>query len=202
MVEPLFCNINRKSTIFRYISSLFQVCVYFILENDKLIIVDPGKLNQKVIEWLKKHDELNKVIYVTHEHFDHHYHANEILNLKNSFLNVPSESFKDSLRDPKKNLSYYYNDPIQTISTSIMDVSHFEVIKTPGHSKESHCFIYEDVIFGGDTIIDSKYLVFKLPGGDREQFENSLRKIMKIVCNNSIVLPGHGDYFFLNSWNL
>lgn len=58
------------------------------------------------------------------------------------------------------------------------------------------------MIFGGDTIIDKKYTVFKLPGGDREQFENSLRKINKIVCKYSIVLPGHGVYFYLNSLNL
>ena len=32
MVEPLFCNVKNNSTLYRYISDMFGVCSYFILE--------------------------------------------------------------------------------------------------------------------------------------------------------------------------
>ncbi len=200
MVEPLFCNLNNRATFYRYISSLFSVCTYFIVEEDKLIIIDPSKLDKNVYDWLNKHDGLNIIIYITHEHFDHHYNANELLNLKNSFLYLPSESFGESLRNPKKNLSYYYNDPIQTITKSTIDNSCLKVIKTPGHSEESYCFVYDNIIFGGDTIIDKKYLVFKLPGGNKLNFGYSVEYLKNNINLKSIVLPGHGDYFCFDKW--
>lgn len=200
MVEPLFCNINKKSTLFRHISEMFGVCTYFILEQNNLVIIDPGKLDNTVFEWLDEFDNLSKIVYITHEHFDHHYHANKVLNLKKTFLYIPSESFNQALIDSKKNLSYYYDQNVQTISKSITDISYLKVIKTPGHSRESYCFIYDDVVFGGDTIIDKKYLVFKLPGGDKLDFNNSVERLKSNVNLSSIVLPGHGDFFCLDNW--
>ena len=86
MVEPLFCNLNKRATFYRYVSKLFNVCTYFIVEEDKLIIIDPGKLDDKVFEWLNKYKSINKTVYISHEHFDHHYHANRIFELEKTFF--------------------------------------------------------------------------------------------------------------------
>jgi hydroxyacylglutathione hydrolase len=199
-VEPLFCNLNKRSTFYRYISNLFNVCTYFIVEEDKLIIIDPGKLDENVYDWLIKFDSLTKIIYITHEHFDHHYHANQVLNLKNTFLYLPSESFGDALGDSRKNLSYYYYDSIETKGYQVDIKSNLEILKTPGHSVESYCFIYDNIVFGGDTVIQNEYLVFKLPGGNKSHFLDSLKYLKKRVQLNSIVLPGHGNMFSFDKW--
>lgn len=88
MVEPLLCNIKKKSTIYRYISSLFGVCSYFIVEQKKVIILDPGKFDTHVFEWLNKFENIRKIVYITHGHFDHHYHANKVFELEISFSSL------------------------------------------------------------------------------------------------------------------
>jgi hydroxyacylglutathione hydrolase len=200
MVEQLFCNIKNKSTIYRYVSELFGVCTYFIIDSQQIIIIDPGKLDRVIFSWLESFPEKRKVLYFTHEHFDHHFSANSVLQLQNAFLFIPSESFSEAIKDTRSNLSYFYSNPISTHSNLISSDSHFDVIKTPGHSKESYCYIYDDLLFGGDTVIDRKHLVLKLPGGNKNEFDFSYKKLKDIIKTNLLVLPGHGDFFYFNSW--
>lgn len=195
MVEQLLCNIKNKSIIYRYVSSLFGVCTYFIVENELVVIIDPGKFDNYVFEWLNSFRYKKKLIYITHEHFDHHYSANEILKFENTFLFCPSVSFLNAIKDIRLNLSYYYNDSIETIAKFQFDSSNLLVIKTPGHSKESYCYKYYDILFGGDTLVEEKYLVLKLPGSNRNDFKNSIEKLKFYLNRNTIVLPGHGEIF-------
>lgn len=200
MVEPLFCNIKNNSTLYRYISDMFGVCSYFILEQDKLIIIDPGKFDDSVFAWLNKFNNLRKIVYITHEHFDHHYNANKVFDLENTYFYSPSEKFDIALKDIRKNLSFYYNDPIETVADSKMFESFLKVIKTPGHSEESYCFNYDNILFGGDTLIEKKYLVLKLPGSNKKDYENSINLLKEQLVKDSIVLPGHGEFFDLEKW--
>jgi glyoxylase-like metal-dependent hydrolase (beta-lactamase superfamily II) len=115
MVEKLFSNIDDKSVVYRSVSSLFAVCTYFIVDDEKVLIVDPGKLSDEVYLWLEQFQNHKKIIYVTHEHFDHHYDVNKLLEFKNTFIYLKSEAFENALSNYKTNLSYYYNTPIKTI---------------------------------------------------------------------------------------
>ena len=65
---------------------MFGVCSYFILEQDKLIIIDPGKFDDSVFAWLNKFNNLRNIVYITHEHFDHHYNANKVFDLENTYF--------------------------------------------------------------------------------------------------------------------
>ncbi len=179
---------------------MFGVCSYFILEQDKLIIIDPGKLDDNVFEWLNKFKNFSKIVYITHEHFDHHYDANKVFELEKTYFFSPCENFNVVIKDVSKNLSYYYNDPIETVVKFNTVISDLKIIKTPGHSKESYCFVYDNLLFGGDTVIERKYLVFKLPGGNRNDFNYSISKIKDNIDLNTIVLPGHGDLFYFDEW--
>lgn len=179
---------------------MFGVCSYFILEQDKLIIIDPGRLDDNVFEWLNKFKNFSKIVYITHEHFDHHYHANKVFELEKTYFFSPCENFNLVIKDVRKNLSYYYNDPIETVVKLNTVISDLKIIKTPGHSKESYCFVYDNVLFGGDTVIEKKYLVFKLPGGNRNDFNYSIKNIRDNIDLNTIVLPGHGDLFYFDEW--
>ena len=56
------------------------------------------------------------------------------------------------------------------------------------------------MLFGGDTVIDKKNLVLKLPGSNKMNYMQSIDKIKNIIPDDTIVLPGHGDFFLLNTW--
>ena len=65
------------------------------------------------------------------------------------------------------------------------------MIKTPGHTKGSACFIVGDCIFSGDTLMKDCIGRCDLPTGNQEDMINSLRKISKLKKNYKIY-PGHG----------
>ena len=76
----------------------------------------------------------------------------------------------------------------------------FEVIETPGHSKFSFCFLYKNILFGGDTIIKKEYLVLKLPGNNKTDYSESVAKIKLKTTKNTLVLPGNGSVFCFDTW--
>lgn len=200
MVEPLFCNLDDRSIVYRSVSDLFGVCIYFLVDEEKVLIVDPGRLSDDVYIWLEQFKNHKKIIYLTHEHFDHHYDVNKLLKIQNTSAFLYSKEFEEGLKCTRKNLSYFYNITIETTLSIPTDSNCFEVIETPGHSKLSLCFLYKNILFGGDTVIDKKSLILKLPGSNKMDFKESIDKIKNIIPNDTIVLPGHGDLFIFNTW--
>ena len=200
MVEPLFCNIDDRSIVYRSVSDLFGVCTYFLVDHRKVLIIDPGRLSEVVYLWLEQFKNYKKIIYITHEHFDHHYDVNKLLKIQNTSAFLNSKKFEDALQCSRKNLSYYYNIAIETALSIKSSTNYFKVIETPGHSIFSVCFLYKNMLFGGDTVIDKKNLVLKLPGSNKMNYMESIDKIKNIIPDDTIVLPGHGDLFLFNTW--
>ena len=200
MIEPLFCNLDDKSIVYRSVSDLFGVCVYFLVDHEKVFIIDPGRLSEDVYLWLEQFNNHKKIIYITHEHFDHHYDVNKLMKIQNTSAFLFSEEFEGALKCSRKNLSYYYNIAMETSLSIPCDTNYFKVIETPGHSTFSICFLYKNILFGGDTVIDKKNLVLKLPGSNKINYKESIDKIKKIIPDDTIVLPGHGDLFLFNTW--
>jgi glyoxylase-like metal-dependent hydrolase (beta-lactamase superfamily II) len=200
MVEPLFCNLDDRSIVYRSISDLFGVCIYFLVDHEKVLIIDPGRLSEDVYIWLEQFKNHKKIIYITHEHFDHHYDVNKLLKIQNTSAFFYSKEFEESLQCGRKNLSYYYDITIETALSIKSDSNYFEVIETPGHSIFSVCFLYKNLLFGGDTVIDKKSLILKLPGSNKLDFKESMDKIKNIIPGDTVVLPGHGDFFLFNTW--
>ena len=63
----------------------------------------------------------------------------------------------------------------------------------PGHTEGSTCFYFptENVLFSGDVIFNGATGRWDLPGGDREQMEHSLERLMTLPPT-TVVYPGHG----------
>ena len=200
MIEALFCNLDDRSIVYRSVSDLFGVCIYFLVDDEKVLIIDPGRLSDDVYIWLEQFENHKKIIYLTHEHFDHHYDVNKLLKIQNTSAFLYSKEFEEALKCTRKNLSYFYNIAIETSLSIPTNTNYFEVIETPGHSKLSVCFLYKNMLFGGDTVIDKKSLILKLPGSNKLDFKESIDKIKTIIPNDTIVLPGHGDLFIFNTW--
>ena len=198
----MFCNLDDKSIVYRSVSDLFGVCTYFLVDQEKVIIVDPGRLSDAVYFWLEQFKDHKKIIYLTHEHFDHHYDVNKLLNFPRTSVYIPSNEFEIAVKNTRTNLSYYHNTPIETNLLNVCENNYFEVIATPGHSKNSYCYKYKNILFGGDTVIEKQNLVLKLPGSDKIKFKDSIVELKNKTEINTVVLPGHGNLFFLNNWHI
>jgi hydroxyacylglutathione hydrolase len=69
----------------------------------------------------------------------------------------------------------------------------FEVVHTPGHTKDSVLYIFEGNVATGDTLFVGECGRTDLPGGDPSEMYDSLQRRIVALDDALVVLPGH-DY--------
>ena len=177
-------------------------------------VVDPGDTDN-VFEWMKIHSKTTiSGILLSHAHFDHIYGINEILTrYPQCVVYVANEYGKDALYDAKINRSKYTEEGPITLSDSAK-IQYFpellelwrgvdmKTIITHGHSDDSVCFIIEDMLFTGDTLIKNVRTVTKLKGGSVEKMKDSVNTLSELKGRNFKVMPGHGESFLLDGYDL
>jgi glyoxylase-like metal-dependent hydrolase (beta-lactamase superfamily II) len=65
---------------------------------------------------------------------------------------------------------------------------------TPGHTPGSVFFFCEeaDIAFSGDTLFYKGIGRSDLPGGNKEELKASLKYIMELLPDTTVIYPGHG----------
>lgn len=207
MVEPLFCNIRHKVVIYRYISHLYNTNCYLVedIENKELIIIDAVSFSTEMLYFLEKFKGYKIIVAITHEHFDHHISLRLLSQMFDINILIVNKEYIESINDCRKNISLYSGFELEeSIKKQLIIEEHhlLKIIETPGHSKFSYCYQLDDVCFSGDTIIEKEYLVLKLPGANKKDFEKSVKKITEILTQDTIILPGHGAYFLFKNWDV
>ena len=149
---------------------LDEIC-YVLIKNNTAIIIDPGDDYLDIKEAIGENKVL--AVLITHSHFDH------IGALRNFLTKRSIKIFKKSSLEEKE---YTIGD------------FKFKCIYTPGHSKDSVSFFFEEnnCMFVGDFIFKESIGRTDLPGGDNNDMKESLNKLL--TFNESITLyPGHDD---------
>lgn len=144
---------------------------YVLIKNNTAIIVDPGDDYQNIQEAIGDNKVL--AVLITHSHFDH------IGALRNFLTKRSIKIFKKSSLEEKEYTIGNFN---------------FRCIYTPGHSKDSVSFFFEEnnCMFVGDFIFKESIGRTDLPGGDNNDMKESLNKLL--TFDESITLyPGHDD---------
>ena len=160
--------INKiKENIFQFCFKEFGSCVY-VLKLDKNILIDTGskanesELSEDLNELDLKTEDVD-IIILTHSHYDHNGNVDLFSNAK-----------------------IYDNENISELDNKFR----FKIIKTPGHTKDSICLLYEDILFSGDTIFhEGGRGRTDLPGGSEEEILDSIKRLEDI--NYKILCPGH-----------
>jgi glyoxylase-like metal-dependent hydrolase (beta-lactamase superfamily II) len=200
----------------RIVNSSFSSNTYIVskYKYDNIWLIDPGD-TEAVFEWMATHFK-NTVtgVLLTHSHFDHFYGVNEILNYySNCLVYVANDYGKEALKDPKINGSRYTGKGPIIISDNA-DICYYgktmqlwtdvdmQTINTQGHSPDSQCLLLEGMLFTGDTLIKDVRTVTKLKGGSVEKLEESIKIIESLKGQHLIVMPGHGEEFELDEYDL
>ena len=142
---------------------------YILSKNDTCLIVDPGDDFLKIKEAIGTDKVLG--VLITHSHVDH------IGDLRNFLTKRSIKIFKRSNLEEKE--------------YKIGDFT-FKCIYTPGHSKDSVTFYFEEEnsMFIGDFIFKESIGRTDLPGGSDFEMNESIKKILQY--DDSIKLyPGH-----------
>lgn len=187
--------------IYKKVSGLLPVNSYFIVNEDinEGFVIDGGTRGAEILSFAKEHGFNLKAMLLTHTHFDH---ASCAFDLQQAGVKIiVSENEQDGLSNKRINLSdnFLISFPAVTADKTFVDGQDFTIcgidIKafvTPGHSKGSSCFLIEDNLFTGDTLMCETVGRTDLFTGDGRELLNSLNRLKKLNYNYK-VFAGHGE---------
>lgn len=177
-----------------------QTNCYLIKGEKGAVVIDPGFENEQVAEFLKENDNKERLILLTHAHFDHIGGAAGLRNETGTAIAI-GEDEAESLSNPEVNLSSRFHCKFDSFSADIKlsDGQEFKVgdlefkaIFTPGHTSGSVSYLLEDKLFSGDTLFLESVGRTDFPGGDFEVLKESIKKIYALP-DETQVYPGHGE---------
>lgn len=194
----------------RFINELMTSNCYVVYDEDtkRCLVIDPASEKSiREIQFIEKKGLALDYIILTHEHTDHTWGVNALLEKYPSAKVICSELCKAALpKESKTYFQFYYDDPNYVYNVKRVDYTteelnwklewnehNIQFIPAPGHSPGSVCIAIDDIVFGGDTLMPFKPFIKKRNGGSREQFQESVRKIVDTYPEETLVYPGHGD---------
>lgn len=171
------------------------------IETGDIAIVDPGNTSKKLKKLLDEKSDKIKYILLTHGHFDHIGYVKELVKLTNAKV-VISKLEEPFLSEPRLNLSSpFFGGIISNITADItlndndelmLGKTVIKYISTPGHTQGSGCFIADNFIFTGDTLMKLSMGRTDLPTANDNDMLKSLKRLYNLD-ENYTVYPGHGD---------
>ena len=184
--------------VLRLVMGAFETNTYLLKENGKCLVVDPAGKADKIIAKIGEDEVVG--ILLTHGHFDHIKAVDPLYKLYHCPIYLSPEDF--DLVDPKNaklfncymNLTASISSPVSALEEKIYQIGpfEFEVMATPGHTKGSVIFVFEDCIFSGDTLFKESVGRTDLYGGSESDLKQSL-KIFKTFNKDYIIYPGHDE---------
>ena len=184
--------------VIRKVMGALETNTYLLKENDQYIIIDPAGKANKIIDIIGEDSVL--AILLTHGHFDHiksvdalykNYHCPVYLHEDDFDLVDPKNA---KIRNCYMNLTASISSPINKLKEGLYQIGpfYFEVFATPGHTKGSVIFVFEDAIFTGDTLFKDSVGRTDLYGGSESDLKQSL-KIFKTFNSDFTIYPGHDE---------
>ena len=207
-MEDILCN---RIKVKQFINTPVPSNTYLLIDGEHCIVIDPGSKKQAdVRDYIHEHGLILDHIILTHEHFDHCWGVNYLLdvfpakvvatNLCAKWVQTPLNYF---------NQLYYNSDEmyqIEHVDIHAEDIgckmmwgeTPIVFVKTPGHSDKGMCVDIGGCLFTGDTLLyRTKPLLKKRYGASKEDLKDSIKRIYQTYDANTKIFPGHGDSFTL-----
>lgn len=195
---------ESKMKVKRFITKPNQenVYIYYNEESRKGIVLDPGGEAQKINKFILENNLTIPYILLTHGHFDHILAVADVKRATNALV-AASEDERELLRNPKLNLSLEVlkepcvvevDLPLVEDDVFRLDDISFTTISTPGHTAGGMCFYVEEegILFAGDTLFFESVGRVDLPTANPKALDESLKKLFKMLPDDTRVYPGHG----------
>lgn len=176
----------------------------FLLTDDAtgdMAVVDPGDKSSALIDEINNSTGELKFVIITHGHYDHIGYAKQLADMFAAKI-ICGKYTDEFLSDNYLNHSALHPDipDIKPFKADILlnDGDTFKLgeteikyIHTPGHTKDSGCYIFDDCIIVGDTLFRDSYGRTDLPTGNDIEMIESIRRLKKLDGDYN-VFPGHG----------
>ena len=167
------------------------------VSHEALLIDCSGRLDE-VMNYVQSQGATLKYILLTHGHFDHVMGVNyfkekyriptyiakedqcqlEGINDYLKWMHIPSVEVPE--------VAGYLNEIQPKLGDHVI-----QVIKTPGHTDGSVCYLIDHMLFSGDTLFKGSYGRTDFPGGDEQKIHESLKHLFEMLPDDVVVYPGH-----------
>jgi hydroxyacylglutathione hydrolase len=165
------------------------------------VVVDPGGDSARIIAYLKHLNVTPSQNVATHAHADHtgavaplakHYGSKFLIGQADAqAATEQSQMLIDMLGDFEQPPT-----PSQLLlggETLEVDGVTIEILSNPGHTQGSISLHVDGHVLTGDTLFYESIGRYDLPGGDGEQEIESIKNVLLVLDDDTIVLPGHGQ---------
>ena len=187
--------------VFRiFVGALRENCYIVSKTKNNALVVDPGAEADLIFNKLVQNNLTLKTILLTHGHYDHIGAINELTVKTGCKTIYVGKEDIELLTDNEKSMAATVNQDAVFLADKILKIAEgtfklenldVEVIKTPGHTKSSVCYLINGILFSGDTLFRNGVGRTDFWGGNRVELEKSLKKLSKLP-KDTIVCPGHG----------
>lgn len=196
----------------RYINELMASLCYIVWDDvtKGAIVIDPASEHSlHEIAFIEKNGLHLDYIILTHEHTDHTWGVNALLNKYDTKV-ICSEKCKENL--PEAGNMYFrlyyeredYTYVVRQVDYTTESLNNqldwnghiIKFVPTPGHSMGSICIDIEGNLFTGDTIMQYKAYVNRR-NGNFELYKQSIQNIVDTYSEDTNIYPGHGNPFVL-----
>lgn len=186
-------------------NTIFPSNTYIVVaESGKgCLLIDPGLDVEAIEEKLEQLQLKPTAVLATHGHFDHvgsigffqkkysakfyiHELDAKILKSINFFLKIMKIDLKVDVPVP----DFVFKEAIETLH---LEQGSVEVYNFAGHTDGSCFFKMGTCLFSGDTLYSKGTGVNPFPGQDKMKLKASLKKIVELFSDDTMIYPGHGQ---------
>lgn len=164
------------------------------------VIVDPGGDSPGIIAFLDEIGVAPSHIVVTHAHADH---TGAVAPLVEQFgcKFMIGQGDEQAAMEQSPMLIDMLGDfeqpptPSQLLKGGdrvTVDGIEIEILSNPGHTQGSISLYVDGRVLTGDTLFRESIGRYDLPGGNGEQEIDSIKDVLLVLDDSTVVLPGHG----------
>ena len=188
----------------RMMLGVCQTNCYFLYREgtNRVIFVDPADYGEHIYKTMKENGFEVAAILLTHGHFDHIWGCSALRKLSSAPV-YAYEGEEDLLLSSDLNVSenagractVKANTLLKAGETVTIEDMTFTVLATPGHTKGSCCYYFEEakILISGDTLFEESVGRTDLPTGSMGTLTRSIAEKLAVLPDDVTVYPGHGD---------
>jgi len=193
--------------VHKIVSGEFTSNSYIIHDGERSFVIDTNTSAKGILENIDSYDlPIPEFVIVTHGHFDH-FGGAKYLSKK---FNIPvymhlndvnlskAANFSMMLLKLSERVQHTQFQSIEKSKNKLKEFG-FEYIHAPGHTPGSIVILGDNKAFVGDLFTRKGLFLNHLPGENREELQSSFVKLKKMLHPNTMIFPGHGKNFEIQS---